>query len=146
MSKPTINDQSARLLLDTHVAVWLADGSKRLKASTLSLIESRFVKGQLCLSPISAWEIGMLVSKDKLKIEQPVALWFADFVHRFDISILEITPEIAINSSFLPGKLHGDPGDRIIVATALAHSIALISADNELISYSKQGFIEVIAC
>lgn len=88
----------------------------------------------------------MLVSKNRLTLDQPALLWFVDFVQRFNVSLLDITPEIAINSSFLPGKLHGDPADRIVVATALAHSIALISADDELVSYSKQGFIKVIAC
>jgi len=124
----------------------LVSGRQQAAEVVNPLIESRFRKGQLCVSPISAWEIGMLVSKNRLTLDQPALLWFVDFVQRFNVSLLDITPEIAINSSFLPGKLHGDPADRIVVATALAHSIALISADDELVSYSKQGFIKVIAC
>lgn len=134
------------ILLDTHIAVWLAEDSPRLKSSTLSLIEIVFHRGDLCLSPISAWEIGLLVSKNKLDLGQSPSAWFNGFVQQFKISVVDITPEIAINSSYLPGKFHGDPADRILVATALAHSTALLSADKEIVSYGKQGFVHVIAC
>src|SRR5271167_2303350 len=97
------------ILLDTHVAVWLADGNSRLKPSIVSLLEAAFQLGNLCLSPISAWEIGLLVSRNKLDLGQPPLVWFDDFVRRFSVNILDITPEIAINSSYVPGKFHGDP-------------------------------------
>lgn len=132
------------ILLDTHIAVWLSDASPQLKPTTLSMIESGFYTGQLCISTISAWEVGLLVSKNRLDLGQPPLAWFETFVKQFNISVLEITAEIAINSSFLTGKVQADPADRIILATALAHSATLVSADKEIILYAKQGFIHIV--
>lgn len=134
------------LLLDTHVAVWLRAGSSRLKPSILALIEHSLYQGKICLSPISAWEIGMLAAKKKLDLGQSPLVWIAGFVDKFNVTILDITPEIAINSSFLPGKFHGDPADRILVATAMAHTTAILTADKNILSYGKQGFVQVISC
>ncbi len=134
------------MLLDTHVAVWLAEGNSRLKSSSISLIESSFHKGQLCLSSISAWEIGLLVCRNKLDFGQPPLVWFADFVERFRINVIDLTPEIAINSSYLPGKFHGDPADRMLVATAMTHAAVIVTADRNIVSYGAQGFVQVIAC
>ncbi|CAN5497313.1 type II toxin-antitoxin system VapC family toxin [soil metagenome] len=133
----------AAVLLDTHVAIWLAEGSARLKPAKLSRIESAFHSGNLCMSPISAWEIGMLVRKKRLDLGQHPLGWFAAFVQQFSINVLEITAEIAINSSYLPGKFQGDPADRILVATALAHAAELVSADKEIISYGKRGLVQI---
>jgi PIN domain nuclease of toxin-antitoxin system len=138
--------EAPSILLDTHIAIWLSDGSTRLKPSVLSLIESSFHSGKLCISAISAWEIGLLVSKNRLNVGQSAMAWFDSFVRQFNIYVLDISAEIAINSSYLPGKFHGDPADRILVATALAHSTALVSADKEIVSYGKQGFVQIIAC
>ena len=151
MPKQTARESAAAetlppILLDTHVAVWLSDGSAKLKSATLALIEAGFHTGRLCLSPISAWEIGLLVSKNRLDLGQSPLAWLDGFVEQFKVSIVDITPEIAINSSFIPGKFHGDPADRIIVATALAHTATIVSADKEIVSYGKQGFLQIIAC
>jgi PIN domain nuclease of toxin-antitoxin system len=137
-------ETSPLLLLDTHIAVWLAEGNPRLKASVTSSIKSGFDQGLLCLSPISAWEIGLLVAKGRLDLGQPPKLWFFDFVRQFNASVVEMTPEIAIESSSLPGRFHGDPADRILVATALAHCATLVSADKNIQAYGKQGFVRVI--
>ncbi|HEY9871565.1 MAG TPA: type II toxin-antitoxin system VapC family toxin [Candidatus Obscuribacterales bacterium] len=134
------------LLLDTHIAVWLASGSSRLKSSTLALVEDCFHRGTLCLSPISAWEIGLLVSKGKLELGQPPLVWFEGFVQKFCPQIIDISPEIAISSSNLPGTFHGDPADRILVATAIACSTAILTADNNMAAYGQQGFVRIVAC
>jgi PIN domain nuclease of toxin-antitoxin system len=66
-------------------------------------------------------------------------------VQQFNVSVFELTAEIAINSSYLRGTFDGDPADRILVATALAHSAKLVSADKEIISYGNRGFVQIIA-
>ena len=60
------------------------------------------------------------------------------------ISLAPITPEITIESSRLPGKFHGDPADRIIVATARILGAALITRDKNIISYSRKKHLKVI--
>src|ERR1700722_50186 len=100
-SQPSGVAQPRLILLDTHVAVWLAEGNPRLKSTALKLIESGFHNGELCLSPISAWEVGMLVRKKRLDLGQPPLTWFEGFVQQFNVSIIDISPEIAIESSYL---------------------------------------------
>jgi len=55
-----------------------------------------------------------------------------------------LTPEIALESSNLPGKLEGDPADRIIVATARAWNATLLTEDHRLIEYSHQRHVRVL--
>lgn len=138
--------ESQSLLLDTHIAVWLAAGDSRLRGSTLALIEDCYHRGNLCLSPISAWEIGLLVSKKRLDLGQPPLVWFGGFVEKFCPQIVDISPEIAINSSYVPGVFHGDPADRILVATAMACSATILTADENMVAYAKQGFVQIIPC
>ncbi len=135
---------SPLVLLDTHILIWLRSGNSRLKPPIIKLVESCFREGKLCLSPISAWEIGVLVSKHRLDLGQSPNAWIKDFARKFNVSVLEFTSEIAINSSFLPGEVHGDPADRILIATAIAYSAAILTADKNILSYGKQGFIRVI--
>jgi PIN domain nuclease of toxin-antitoxin system len=124
-----------RLLLDTHVVLWLSAGTSSLKKRSSKIIEDHFRKRTLCVSPISAWEIGLLVSKGRLDLDEEPLAWFRGFISRFCVNVLEITPEIAISSSFLPGVFHGDPADRILVTTAISHSITVLTADREILGY-----------
>jgi len=139
-------DSARPILLDTHIAIWLADKNSRLKQSTISLLEAAFNEGNLCLSVISAWEIGLLVSKKRLDLGQTPLAWLDIFARRFKINMLEISPAIAINASYLAGTIHGDPADRIIIATAMAHGADIVSADENIVSYAKKGFVRVLSC
>lgn len=142
---PAFNNLStSSILLDTHIALWLAAENNRLNRATLAIVAKHFEQRTMCMSPISAWEIGMLASQKKIYLADPPQIWFAEFTERFSINLLEITPEIAINSSYLPGKFHNDPADRILVATARKHSMALMTADKEILSYSKQDHVQTI--
>lgn len=87
----------------------------------------------------------MLVAKGKLDFGQTPSEWFNEFVRKFRVNVIELTPEIAIKSSFLPGNFHGDPADRMILATAIAVDSAVLSADRNMVSYGKKGFVRVIA-
>jgi PIN domain nuclease of toxin-antitoxin system len=133
------------ILLDTHVAVWLSADSN-LKASVRSKLERAYRDNQLFLSPISAWEIGMLVAKKRLDFGESPLGWLQTFISKFRIKIADLTPEIAINSTYLPGELPGDPADRILVATARAHSAMLASADEAILSYAQEGYVKVLRC
>jgi PIN domain nuclease of toxin-antitoxin system len=137
-------DPAVSVMLDTHIIVWLRKTSARLKAPTLKLIEDKFYEGRLCVSAISAWEIGLLVAQNKLDLGQPPLVWFEGFVQKFKANVLDVTPEIAINSNFLPGEFHRDPADRILVATAMVHGAAVVTSDRSIVSYGEQGFVEVI--
>ena len=84
------------MLLDTHIAVWLAQDSSRFKSATLSLIEDSFHAGRMYMSAISAWEIGLLVSKNKLDLGQSPFVWFSEFVDKFNVTVVDVTVDVAI--------------------------------------------------
>ncbi len=67
-------------------------------------------------------------------------------MRKFNIDVIELTAEIAIGSSSIPGNFHRDPADRLLVATAMAHSASIVTADKKIVAYGKLGFVTVIAC
>lgn len=138
--------KTTSLLLDTHVIIWLATNDKRLSGSTARLIEKAFYEGKLAASVISAWEIGVLCAKERLTLTRAPIVWFEEFVRDFSINLFELTPAIAIESSFLPGRFHADPADRIIIATASAHDACIVTADNNILKYSKTGLVAAMPC
>ncbi len=142
-------DDSTRLpgaiLLDTHVAIWMATRNAKIKTSS-EILRIAYDHDRLFVSVMSAWEIGMLVSKQRLTLPKDPLSWFDEAIRNFRITVLEITPEIAIKSSFLPENFHGDPADRIIVATASCEGATILTADKEILSYSKRGFVNALAC
>ena len=100
------------------------------------------------VSPVSAWEIGRLSRR-----AQPAAqflpnpkTWFAAAAARTTIKIADLTPDIAIESSFLPGTFHRDPDDRRVVATARQHGMSVGTSDRKIIDYAAAGFVTVIPC
>ncbi len=98
------------------------------------------------VSPISAWELGLLAARSKLPATQsPVAL-FQEFIERPGIALERLTPDILIDSSFLPGDFHNDPADRIIIATARAFGLTVVTRDKAILDYARQGYVRAINC
>ena len=143
--KPSSQNEATGLLLDTHIAIWLCQTSPRLNQESLRLLEETFNRSELFVSTISAWEAGLLVANGRLDLGRAPFDWFQSFVQNFKVNVIDISAEIAVTSSFLPGKIHKDPADRILVATAISNQTALISADKELINYGKQGYVKIVA-
>jgi len=55
-------------------------------------------------------------------------------------------PEIALDAWFLPGQVHGDPMDRLLIATARRLSAALVTRDDRILAYARAGHMQAIAC
>lgn len=133
------------ILLDTHVWLWLLNGEEKLISSQcLSYIEDSVKYSNIRVSAISVWEVGMLESKGKIIFPIGCLEWVNKALNAPGISLAPITPEIAIESSRLPGKFHGDPADRIIAATARILGATLISHDKQIIMYGKKKYLKVI--
>lgn len=115
------------ILLDTHAWIWLASDPKRLSAVARRRIESEWVLG---VAAISTWEVAMLVAKGRLELDRDVLTWLRDALTLPRVSLLPLTPEVAVVSTTL--TLHGDASDRVIVATALEHGADLVTADSAL--------------
>jgi PIN domain nuclease of toxin-antitoxin system len=122
-------------LLDTHVLVWLDEGSPRLGAKPLQTIDRALASGQLGVASISFWEIAMLVRKRRLDIRIELDVWRLELLQN---GLLEIP--LQGSTALRAGQLqnfHGDPADRMIVATAIEHSATLVTADQKILDWGK---------
>lgn len=136
----------ALILLDTHVAVWYAAGIE-LKPRIVALIGEAAQKNSVFLSAISAWEIGMLVAKGRLVLAGSAEAYVRDLYSRDGVVEEPVTSTIAELSSRLPGDFHGDPADRIIVASAALRSATLVTRDDRILSYArKTGLVKIAPC
>jgi PIN domain nuclease of toxin-antitoxin system len=127
-------------LLDTHAWLWLLQGGNgRLGPATRARILAAAQDGALRLSAISPWEVGMLVAKQRLMVSLPCQDWVRQALQVPGLSVVPLTPEIAVESSFLPGEFHGDPADRIIVATARVTDAVIVTADRRILDYARDG-------
>lgn len=134
------------LLLDTCAVIWLAEGAK-LARSSIELLKAADDAGQFTyISPITAWEVGQLTSRGRVQLLITPQRWFARLFEARGVQLAEMSPEVLIASSFLPGKPPRDPADRIIVATARDLGATLITRDRALLSYGKQGHLSVAEC
>lgn len=76
-----------------------------------------------------------LVEHGRLELPYSVPEWFEQALNYPGVRLLELTPEIAFESTSLPGDFHRDPADQIIVATSRIHNIPLATADAKILAY-----------
>ncbi len=100
----------------------------------------------LSVSVFSAWEIGMLAARGKLSTSVTPLKWFDSFVEMSGAAVIDATPPILIGSSFLPGEPHGDPMDRILIATARDRALTILTRDRAILSYAAAGHVSALAC
>jgi len=133
------------ILLDTCAALWLSNEGKLSDAALEALWEADPEPGAILVSPVTAWEIGTLVSRGRLGLLKDPLVWFQAVLNS-GIGLARLPPEILIASSFLPGSALRDPADRILAATARAYGYRLMTRDQPLLEYAAGGHIQAIAC
>ena len=132
----------SNFLLDTHLWIWLQEGdSSRLRPKSVSVLVDMQRKSLLNASVISIWEIAHLLSRGRLSLSIPLEDWLAESWSDGAIRRIPISQEIAIESTRLPGTLHRDPADRFLVATARVEDMTLLTSDEPLLAYAKQGHL-----
>ncbi|HJX14940.1 MAG TPA: type II toxin-antitoxin system VapC family toxin [Candidatus Deferrimicrobiaceae bacterium] len=133
------------LLLDTHVWLWVVGGVEPLKRSVLSTVEGAARGGRIRVSVISVWEVAMLEAKGRIRLTKDCLAWVRDALSAPGTSLVPLSPEIAVESSRLPGRFHGDPADRILVATARLLGGTLLTRDDRILAYGKGKHVSVKA-
>jgi PIN domain nuclease of toxin-antitoxin system len=98
------------------------------------------------LSPITGWEIGLLASKGKFKSSYSPQKWLDRLLSRPEIEVVDLPPQVLLQSSLLPGKPPRDPADRIIIATAREYGFTVMTRDRSLLAYAKQGHLSALKC
>ena len=134
----------AAVLLDTHAWIWLVNGDERLSPPARNAIADAATKADVYVSAISAWEVGMLEAKGRIRLGRDALAWVTEAVSRPGITLVPLTPEIAVGSSRLPGYPHGDPADRILIATARVLPATLITHDARILEYGESDHISVL--
>jgi PIN domain nuclease of toxin-antitoxin system len=133
------------LLLDTHCWIWAQLGLlQNLSRAALQSIKNAEREGNLRISVISVWELAMLEQRGRIALPMNVRTWVDQALSKPGISVAPLTSEIAIESVNLPGELHGDPADRMLVATARILGATLLTKDAQLIRYSQQRHVRAL--
>jgi PIN domain nuclease of toxin-antitoxin system len=132
-------------LLDTHEWIWFMRGdATRLNQATVDEFLLWQRQGVLFVSDASIWEIALAVSKGRLTLGISVEDWVARSTVEGGLKRLPLTPAILIESTQLPDYPYKDPGDRMIMATALAHDLTLVTRDEKILTYSASGAVKVL--
>ena len=134
---------SAPILLDTHYWIWLQLGSEQLSGKARKAAEQAAAEGRLLLSVISVWELGMLEAKRRIQLRAPCGQWVREALATPGLTLVPLTPEIALDSSRLPEPFHGDPADRMIVASARRMGARLLTRDQKLVDYSRRHHVSL---
>jgi PIN domain nuclease of toxin-antitoxin system len=134
------------LLLDTCAVIWLAEMQKLAPAAVEALNDAKDTGATSYISPITGWEIGMLASRDRLKLLITPQRWFARLLEAPGVRLASMSTDLLITASFLPGKPPRDPADRIMIATARDYGCTLMTRDRLLLDYGEQGHVRVLAC
>ena len=120
------------ILLDTHVWLWWLTGSPQMRAGDCEALD-RLAAHQLpFIAAISVWEAQMLVSRRRLIPNEPFDQWIRRMTAPDTVRILPLDADVVVSLHSLPASFHGDPADRLIVATARAHSLPLATGDSAI--------------
>lgn len=135
------------VLLDTCALIWIGNGDP-IDSVAWNAIRHAGSTGGIFVSPISAWEIGLLAASSR--VADPFAPnakgWFARMMAAPGIRPAPFTPDIAIDSATLPGGFRRDPADRLIVTTARAMALPVITRDGKILDYAAAGHVAAIRC
>jgi PIN domain nuclease of toxin-antitoxin system len=120
------------ILLDTHVWIWWLTHNSPLKPKDRVALDIAVQRQPLALSAISLWETQILYSKRRLRLPLPFADWLMRATDTRMISVLPLDRDVVIALDSLPPSFHGDPADRVIVATARTHAMPLATQDGAI--------------
>ncbi|RYE13833.1 MAG: type II toxin-antitoxin system VapC family toxin [Rickettsiales bacterium] len=137
------NDFSEPILLDTHILIWSMLSPDKITPQQQSVVRQALIKNELYISSITLWEIAMLIAKGRINVFTRIDDFLKSIENIKGLQIYQINSLIAADSVSLPGEVHGDPADRIIMATCRELGATLITADESILSWAKQGYIKV---
>jgi PIN domain nuclease of toxin-antitoxin system len=107
------------------------------------MIEEAGGNAGLAVAAISVWEVAMLEARGRISLSQSVDEWVAAALTAPGVRLVELSPEIALESTRLPGEPPTDPADRMIVATTRVLGATLVTCDEEILDYGSTGYVRV---
>lgn len=136
--------KTERLLIDTHIWIWLMEGIEELAVEQVSRLDRAARLGSLFVSAISTWEVATLAAKGRIVLSVPLGEWMRKALSQSGLQLLPLTPEVSVESVQLTG-FHGDPADRILVATARLEDLTLATRDRRILAWSEAGNLKSAA-
>lgn len=122
------------LVMDTHTWFWSLTEPEKLSKASLDFIR-RTETDQRTIASISIWEFAMMVARGWIEIKMTAEQWLDYAIRKTGLRVLELSSKVAVESCELPGDFHGDPADRIIVATARVHGATVVTKDKKILTY-----------
>lgn len=116
------------IVLDTHAWIWLLSDPDELGRTGRAALRRDRVRG---VAAISCWEVAMLAARGRITLDRDPVAWMEDALAAERLELLPLTPAVAAASAAL-ADFHGDPADRLIVATALTHGATLLTRDERI--------------
>ncbi|QUS40349.1 type II toxin-antitoxin system VapC family toxin [Tardiphaga alba] len=134
------------LLLDTCALIFLTIDDGRAAKVRAALKNAHDAGETVFVSPISAWEIGLLASLGRVNLLTSPERWFDTVIETPGVRLAGLSPAVLIASSFLPDAKWRDPADRIMAATAREYGFTLLTSDKQLLAYAAKGHIRALLC
>jgi PIN domain nuclease of toxin-antitoxin system len=125
------------IVLDTHAWLFWASEPARLGRRAAAALRKA---PRIGVPAICVWEVGMLLDKKRVVLDRPVDDWVAHALAAPHVELLPLTPTIALRAATF-SALHGDPADRLLLATALVHGARLVTHDAKL---TDSGLVDVV--
>jgi len=129
------------ILLDTNVVVRTMTGEGRIGQAARQILDDDVDR---CCSAMMHWELAMLADKGRLTFEIPLDLWLERAATMLRFVEIPVTGTIARDAGSLPGSIHGDPCDRMMIATARMLACPIITTDHKIITYANSGHVKAI--
>ncbi len=123
------------LVLDTHVWLDVAFGRGRFTPRVKRLVDAAARASALYVAAITPWEVAMLSRSGKVRVAGPTLDWLTNALQLTCTAVAPFEPSVAVDSVELPAWSHGDPADRIIVATARSMNARLVTRDTAILDY-----------
>ena len=131
------------IVIDTHALVWFIQGDPRLSERGQAAIFDAAAGGGVAIPSIMTWEVAMLLAKERLVLPLPASDWFDQVLGVDGFFLAELTQAIGIDAGMLP-TIHGDPADRLMIATARTYACPLLTADGRILDYAANGYLKAI--
>ncbi|MDQ3697259.1 MAG: type II toxin-antitoxin system VapC family toxin [Gemmatimonadota bacterium] len=123
--------------MDTHIWVWMLEGdARRMAPAVVPLLERAAASAYLLVCDISFWEVAVKAAKGKLVLSLDPTIWLRQAEHAPGVAYLPLDRTILLQSARLAGEIHGDPGDRMLIALAQLRAAPLVTADERIVHYA----------
>jgi PIN domain nuclease of toxin-antitoxin system len=130
---------TTRLLLDTHIVLWLDSGDTALRPATRFVLEAHWRAGNaFCVSAITAWEIALPADVGRIELDLAPDAWLARFLARPGMEAVALSASAAARACPLTGLTHRDPADTLLIATAIELGCPLVTHDARISTFAAE--------